>query len=143
MTQTVLRSLDEAAKLFEQRPPRPLQRKMISDLEEANRALGLALSEDEIEYLERAYREMGRDPTDAELTMFAQANSEHCRHKIFNADWIIDGARQPHTLFAMIRHTHAASPQGTVVAYSDNAAVLEGRDASRFFHPRRRRVPRP
>jgi phosphoribosylformylglycinamidine synthase len=132
MTQTVLRSLDEAARLFEQMPPRPLQRMRVSDLREANRALGLALSEDEIEYLERAYREMGRDPTDAELTMFAQANSEHCRHKIFNADWIIDGARQPHTLFAMIRHTHAVNPQGTVVAYSDNAAVLEGRRVRRF-----------
>ncbi|HEX2334791.1 MAG TPA: phosphoribosylformylglycinamidine synthase [Burkholderiales bacterium] len=134
MTQTVLRSLDEAEKLFERVPPRPLQTMRISDLREANRTLGLALSEDEIEYLERAYREMGRDPTDAELTMFAQANSEHCRHKIFNADWIIDGVRQPHTLFAMIRHTHAASPQGTVVAYSDNAAILEGRNARRF-HP--------
>src|SRR5687767_15602390 len=77
---------------------------------------------------------MGRDPTDAELTMFAQANSEHCRHKIFNADWIIDGARQPQSLFAMIRHTHAANPQGTVLAYADNAAIIEGRDASRF-HP--------
>jgi phosphoribosylformylglycinamidine synthase len=132
MTQTVLRSLDEAAKLFEHVPPRPLQFIGISELREANRTLGLALSEEEIAYLERAYREMGRDPTDAELTMFAQANSEHCRHKIFNADWIIDGARQPHTLFGMIRHTHAVSPQGTVVAYSDNAAVLEGRSARRF-----------
>ncbi|HEU4353020.1 MAG TPA: phosphoribosylformylglycinamidine synthase [Burkholderiales bacterium] len=132
MTQTVLRSLDEAARLFEQVAPRPLQRISVSDLREANCALGLALSGDEIEYLERAYREMGRDPTDAELTMFAQANSEHCRHKIFNADWIIDGMRQPHTLFAMIRHTHAVSPQGTLVAYSDNAAALKGRRISRF-----------
>ena len=99
----------------------------------ANRELGLALSEDEIEYLERAYRALGRDPTDAELTMFAQANSEHCRHKIFNADWIIDGARQPQSLFAMIRHTHAANPQGTVLAYADNAAIIEGRAAQRFF----------
>ena len=130
MTQTVLRSFDEAAKLFEHVPPRPLQLRS-PDLRKANRELGLALSEDEIEYLERAYRELGRDPTDAELTMFAQANSEHCRHKIFNADWIVDGARQPQSLFAMIRHTHAASPQGTVLAYSDNAAILEGRDAQR------------
>src|SRR5687767_9345040 len=76
---------------------------------------------------------MGRDPTDAELTMFAQANSEHCRHKIFNADWIIDGARQPQSLFSMIRHTHAVSPQGTVLAYSDNSAILEGHEAARFF----------
>ena len=131
MTQTVLRSFDEAAKLFEHVPPRPLQH--VADIRKANRDLGLALSEDEIEYLERAYRRLGRDPTDVELTMFAQANSEHCRHKIFNADWIIDGARQPQSLFAMIRHTHAASPQGTVLAYSDNAAILEGRPASRFF----------
>ena len=132
MTQTVLRSFDEAAKLFQHVPPRPLQ--SISDIRKANRELGLALSEDEIEYLERAYRQLGRDPTDAELTMFAQANSEHCRHKIFNADWIIDGVRQPQSLFAMIRHTHAVSPQGTVVAYSDNAAIIEGREARRF-HP--------
>src|SRR6185436_8361819 len=94
MTQTVLRSFDQADRLFEHVP---------------------ALSDDEIEYLERAYRELRRDPTDAELTMFAQANSEHCRHKIFNADWIIDGARQPQSLFSMIRHTHAANPQGTVL----------------------------
>ncbi|HVJ12130.1 MAG TPA: phosphoribosylformylglycinamidine synthase, partial [Burkholderiales bacterium] len=131
MTQTVLRSFDEAAKLFEHVPPRPLQ--FIADIRQANRELGLALSDDEIEYLERAYREMRRDPTDAELTMFAQANSEHCRHKIFNADWIIDGARQPQSLFAMIRHTHAVSPQGTVLAYADNSAILEGQQATRFF----------
>jgi phosphoribosylformylglycinamidine synthase len=134
MTQTVLRSFDDAAKLFHHVPPRPLQHIRVSELKEANLRLGLALSEDEIEYLERAYRELRRDPTDAELTMFAQANSEHCRHKIFNADWIIDGARQPQSLFAMIRHTHAANPQGTVLAYADNAAIIEGRKASRF-HP--------
>ncbi|MGH8691315.1 MAG: phosphoribosylformylglycinamidine synthase [Burkholderiales bacterium] len=134
MTQTVLRSVDEAAKLFEQVAARPLQYMPVSGLKETNLRLGLALSEDEIEYLERAYRGLGRDPTDAELTMFAQANSEHCRHKIFNADWIIDGARQPQSLFSMIRHTHAASPQGTVVAYSDNSAIIEGGVAARF-HP--------
>ena len=134
MTQTVLRSFDQAAKLFEHVPPRPLQTLKISDLRDINLKLGLALSEDEIEYLEQAYRGIGRDPTDAELTMFAQANSEHCRHKIFNADWIIDGARQPQSLFGMIRHTHAASPQGTVVAYADNSAIIEGSTASRF-HP--------
>src|SRR6185503_13954778 len=91
------------------------------------------LSEDEIEYLERAYGALGREPTDAELTMFAQANSEHCRHKIFNADWVVDGEAQPQSLFAMIRATHAANPKGTVVAYSDNAAIMEGREARRFF----------
>ncbi len=133
MTQTVLRSFDEAAKLFEQVAPRPLGFVRIGQLAKANRDLGLALSDEEIEYLERAYRALGRDPTDAELTMFAQANSEHCRHKIFNADWIVDGVRQPQSLFAMIRHTHAANPQGTIVAYSDNSAILEGREAARFF----------
>jgi len=133
MTQTVLSSFEEAAKLFSHVPPRPLQSVPLAGLREANRSLGLALSEDEIEYLERAYRAIGRDPTDAELTMFAQANSEHCRHKIFNGDWIIDGARQPQSLFSMIRHTHAVSPQGTVLAYADNAAIMEGRSAQRFY----------
>ncbi len=133
MTQTVLRSFDEASKLFTHIPPRPLESMAVEKIREANQTLGLALSEDEIEYLERAYRGLGRDPTDAELTMFAQANSEHCRHKIFNADWIVDGARQPQSLFAMIRHTHAASPHGTVLAYADNAAIIEGGEAQRFF----------
>jgi phosphoribosylformylglycinamidine synthase len=133
MTETVLRSFDEAAKLFEQVSPRPLVRIAIEEIRQANQRLGLALSEDEVEYLERAYRGMGRDPTDAELTMFAQANSEHCRHKIFNADWILDGQPQPQSLFSMIRHTHAANPQGTVVAYADNAAIIEGRVAQRFY----------
>jgi phosphoribosylformylglycinamidine synthase len=131
MTQTVLRSFDEVPRLFQHVPPRQLQ--TIKDIGKANGDLGLALSDEEVEYLERAYRGLGRDPTDAELTMFAQANSEHCRHKIFNADWIVDGERKAHSLFAMIRHTHAAAPQGTVVAYADNAAVLEGAAAHRFI----------
>jgi phosphoribosylformylglycinamidine synthase len=133
MTETVLGSFDEAAQLFEEVPPRPLKVIPLKDLEAVNLSLGLALSGDEIEYLEAAYRQMGRDPTDAELTMFAQANSEHCRHKIFNADWIVDGEKQAQSLFAMIRHTHAASPQGTVLAYADNSAIIEGRAARRFF----------
>jgi phosphoribosylformylglycinamidine synthase len=133
MTETVLSSFDDAARLFEHVPPRPLG--VIPDIGEANSRLGLALSDDEIEYLERAYQALGRDPTDAELTMFAQANSEHCRHKIFNADWIVDGERKPQSLFSMIRHTHAVTPQGTVVAYADNAAIMQGREAQRF-HPR-------
>ena len=115
MTQTVLRSFDEAPRLFRQLPPRTLETVPLSALREANQRLGLALSDEEIEYLERAYRGLGRDPTDAELTMFAQANSEHCRHKIFNADWIVDGEKKDKSLFAMIRHTHAATPQGTVL----------------------------
>jgi phosphoribosylformylglycinamidine synthase len=133
MTETVLRSFDEAGRLFEHVPARPLEILSIEKIRDVNRQLGLALSDDEVEYLEQAYRAIGRDPTDAELTMFAQANSEHCRHKIFNGDWIIDGVRQPQSLFAMIRHTHAVSPHGTVVAYSDNAAIMEGGVAQRFY----------
>ncbi|MFN7836267.1 MAG: phosphoribosylformylglycinamidine synthase [Burkholderiaceae bacterium] len=102
-------------------------------LEQANQGLGLALSSEEIDYLFAAYSNLQRDPTDVELMMFAQANSEHCRHKIFNADWTIDGEPQTETLFGMIRHTHAQTPQGTIVAYSDNAAILEGHEAARFF----------
>jgi len=101
-------------------------------LERANRELGLALSDDEVDYLLESYRALGRDPTDVELMMFAQANSEHCRHKIFNARWTIDGAAQPASLFEMIKATHAAAPAGTIVAYRDNAAVLEGRPAQAF-----------
>jgi phosphoribosylformylglycinamidine synthase len=132
MTETVLASLEEAARLFEHVPSRPLERIPVRALEEANRRLGLALSEEEIEYLYVAYETLGRDPTDAELTMFAQANSEHCRHKIFNAGWVIDGEPRERSLFSMIRHTHGANPLGTVIAYADNAAVMEGRDAERF-----------
>ncbi|HEX5093777.1 MAG TPA: phosphoribosylformylglycinamidine synthase, partial [Burkholderiales bacterium] len=131
MTEAVLGALEEAGRLFQHVAPRALARIPLATLEAANARLGLALSEDEIGYLREAYGRMGRDPTDAELTMFAQANSEHCRHKIFNADWIVDGEPQPQSLFAMIRHTHAVSPQGTVLAYADNAAIMEGRDARR------------
>jgi phosphoribosylformylglycinamidine synthase len=102
-------------------------------LNEANEAWGLALSEDEIDYLVTHFTQAGRNPTDVELMMFAQANSEHCRHKIFNADWIIDGKRQEESLFGMIRHTHAVRPQGTLSAYSDNAAVIEGATIARFY----------
>ncbi|MSQ53858.1 MAG: phosphoribosylformylglycinamidine synthase [Betaproteobacteria bacterium] len=133
MTETVLVGLDEADALFRHVAPRALARVPLASLEAANRSLGLALAEDEITYLRDAYTALGRDPTDAELTMFAQANSEHCRHKIFNADWIVDGARQPQSLFAMVRHTHAANPQGTILAYSDNAAIMQGREAQRFY----------
>jgi len=134
MTETVLDSFEEADALFRQVAPRPLETVPRAELAQANRRLGLALSEEEIAYLHAAYDALGRDPTDAELTMFAQVNSEHSRHKIFHADWIVDGTRAPHSLFSMIRHTHAASPQGTVLAYADNAAILEGR-AARLFHP--------
>src|SRR6185295_5011260 len=92
-----------------------------------------ALSVDEIDYLAENFTRMGRDPTDVELMILAQANSEHCRHKIFNARWVIDGIARDASLFGMIRHTHAVSPQRTVVAYSDNSAVIEGGVASRFY----------
>src|SRR5690606_13362719 len=101
-------------------------------LVEANTTLGLALSEDEIDYLAESFTTLGRDPTDVELMMFAQANSEHCRHKIFNAQWVIDGQPQSETLFGMFRATHKAQSQGTVIAYSANAAVMEGGPAQRF-----------
>jgi phosphoribosylformylglycinamidine synthase len=102
-------------------------------LAHANRDWGLALSNDEIDYLVAAFGKLRRDPTDVELMMFAQANSEHCRHKIFNAQFIVDGEAQPLSLFAMIRATHARNPRGVLSAYRDNAAVIEGGSATRFF----------
>ncbi|MGE0314898.1 MAG: phosphoribosylformylglycinamidine synthase [Lautropia sp.] len=104
-------------------------------LVDANRELGLALSDDEIDYLLDAFGRLERDPTDVELMMFAQANSEHCRHKIFNARFFVDGEPQSESLFGMIRATHAAHPRGTVVAYSDNAAILAGPSID-AWHPR-------
>ncbi|MEM9315145.1 MAG: phosphoribosylformylglycinamidine synthase, partial [Pseudomonadota bacterium] len=101
-------------------------------LADANLSLGLALASDEIDYLCERFTALGRNPRDVELMMFAQANSEHCRHKIFNADWTIDGELQAKSLFAMIRHTHAVAPEGVLSAYADNAAVVEGPRASRF-----------
>jgi len=138
MTETVLSSLKEAEKLFRHVPPKPLTTVDLltggrAALESANREMGLALSEDEIDYLLDNFRRMGRSPTDVELMMFAQANSEHCRHKIFNANWVIDGNKQEKSLFGMVRHTHAQHPQGTVVAYSDNAAIMKGAEIARFY----------
>ena len=138
MTQAVFDDLDDAAKLFAHYPPRPLATIPLhadgaQALARANTELGLALTADEIDYLDAAFRRTGRDPTDVELMMFAQANSEHCRHKIFNADWIVDGVPQAQSLFAMIRNTHACAPEGTVVAYADNAAVIEGTTVQRFY----------
>ena len=104
-------------------------------LVQTNTDSGLALAEDEIDYLLQAFTHMGRNPSDAELMMFAQANSEHCRHKIFNASFSIDGQAQSHSLFGMIRHTHATSPQHTVVAYSDNAAIMKGHTIENFAAP--------
>lgn len=137
MTESVFLHLPEPAKYFETLQAAPTQTvavlsKGAEALKQANIDLGLALSPDEIDYLRDAFEKAGRDPTDVELMMFAQANSEHCRHKIFNADWVIDGERQPYGLFQMIRHTHEANPAHTVVAYSDNACILSGTETPRF-----------
>ena len=138
MTESVLLRLEDADRLFQHHQPAPLETVDIlgaglSALESANQSLGLALSKDEIEYLHDHFASAGRNPTDAELMMFAQANSEHCRHKIFNADWVVDGQKQDKTLFQMIRNTHAVTPEGVLSAYKDNSAVIEGSVAGRFF----------
>lgn len=138
MTESIVDHLEACWKLFEHHTPQPLTTVPVQvhgreALVEANRAQGLALSEDEIDYLYDYFSEAQRDPTDVELMMFAQANSEHCRHKIFNADWIIDGKKQPESLFGMIRNTHKLNPQGTKIAYSDNSAVMEGSTIDRFY----------
>ncbi|MFO1377686.1 MAG: phosphoribosylformylglycinamidine synthase [Steroidobacteraceae bacterium] len=138
MTEALLPALDAAGALFREHAPRALAAVVLGSdsraaLARANRDMGLALSDDEIEYLAAAFARLGRDPTDVELMMFAQANSEHCRHKIFNADFVIDGERQERSLFQMIRNTHALSPAGVLSAYKDNAAVIEGPVARRFF----------
>ena len=138
MTEAVMFDPDDAQQLFAHVPPSPLTTISLHAegrcaLDKANAALGLALAPDEIVYLDEHFRRLRRDPTDVELMMFAQANSEHCRHKIFNADWIIDGVHMDRSLFAMIRETHRAHPGGTVVAYSDNAAVMEGATVARFY----------
>ncbi|KQQ32425.1 phosphoribosylformylglycinamidine synthase [Duganella sp. Leaf126] len=138
MTESVLRHPDEAAGLFRTLDAKPLETVDVigrgaAALEQANTDLGLAMSHDEIEYLDAAFTRAGRNPTDVELMMFAQANSEHCRHKIFNADWTIDGVAQPKSLFGMIKNTHQLQPKGTVVAYSDNSSIMEGAHVMRFF----------
>jgi phosphoribosylformylglycinamidine synthase len=138
MTQSVLTHIDEAQRLFLAGSPGDLVYVALGDdpqaaLGEANTRLGLALADDEIEYLVERYAELGRDPTDAELFMFAQANSEHCRHKVFNASWTVDGEAQEKTLFGMIKNTHEKSPAHTLSAYSDNAAVIEGSVGKRFM----------
>ncbi|HET7609994.1 MAG TPA: phosphoribosylformylglycinamidine synthase, partial [Gammaproteobacteria bacterium] len=139
MTETLLDAAPKEEQLFAAHAPRPARTVDVlaggrAALERANAELGLALSRDEIDYLAEQFAALKRNPTDVELMMFAQANSEHCRHKIFNADWIIDGERAPKSLFAMIRNTHARSPHGVLSAYKDNAAVLTGAEA-RWFWP--------
>ncbi|MGO3057486.1 phosphoribosylformylglycinamidine synthase [Halomonas sp. AOP43-A1-21] len=138
MTETVLDDASDAARLFAHHAPAPLGSVDILNsgrdaLVTANRELGLALADDEVDYLVDAFNELQRNPTDVELMMFAQANSEHCRHKIFNADWVIDGEPQSHSLFKMIKNTFATSPDNVLSAYSDNAAVIKGSQAGRFY----------
>ncbi|MCG8028622.1 MAG: phosphoribosylformylglycinamidine synthase [Candidatus Thiodiazotropha taylori] len=137
MTETVLSDAEDASCLFQQAEPAEYKQVDVikgglDALKSANQSLGLALSEDEIEYLVESFQSLQRNPTDVELMMFAQANSEHCRHKIFNADWVIDGESQPHSLFKMIRNTTQVSPKDVLSAYKDNAAVIQGPDAERF-----------
>ena len=137
MTESVAFDLEAAAHLFDERPAQPMAHVDVlgqgrAALLQANTEFGLALSDDEIDYLAHAFKQLNRNPTDVELMMFAQANSEHCRHKIFNARFTIDGVAQEHSMFQMIRHTEEVSPQGTVVAYSDNAAVMEGGPIERW-----------
>jgi phosphoribosylformylglycinamidine synthase len=138
MTESVLLARDDAAHLFDEQPGRPMEHVDVlahgrQALAQADRDFGLALSDDEIDYLVEAFTALARNPTDVELMMFAQANSEHCRHKIFNARFTIDGAPQPHSMFEMIRHTHRQAPRHTVVAYSDNASVMEGGPVERWL----------
>lgn len=138
MTETVVDADFTGESLFQRLEAKPMRYVDViaggyQALEQANQSMGLALSEDEIDYLVEAFTRLGRNPNDVELIMFAQANSEHCRHKIFNAQWVIDGEAQTKTLFGMIRETHAAQPEKTVVAYADNSAIMEGGSAEVFY----------
>ncbi|MCV2404117.1 phosphoribosylformylglycinamidine synthase [Marinomonas sp. C2222] len=138
MTESVLLSVNDAPTMFSQAEPAPMTSVDVlaggrEALVEANQSLGLALAEDEIDYLVESFIELGRNPIDVELMMFAQANSEHCRHKIFNASWSLDGEEQERSLFKMIKNTHEHNPDGTLSAYKDNAAVMEGHFGGRFF----------
>ncbi|TMN93622.1 phosphoribosylformylglycinamidine synthase [Pseudoalteromonas phenolica] len=138
MTESVHNSLEDAGQLFRVDEPRPMSSVDILDggreaLATANVEQGFALADDEIDYLVENFTKLGRNPNDIELFMFAQANSEHCRHKIFNADWTIDGEAQPKSLFKMIKNTYETHPENVLSAYKDNAAVMKGSKAGRFF----------
>ena len=138
MTQSVVTDLNQLENLFKDESPKRLTHIDILDggreaLEQANREFGFALTDVDIDYLIDAYQKLARNPTDVELMMFAQANSEHCRHKIFNADWMIDGESQAKSLFGMIKNTHQTHPEGILSAYKDNAAVMQGFEAQRFY----------
>ncbi len=141
MMEVVLESFDDAKALFENQSPKPftsidLLGQGLKALEEANVSLGLALSKDEMDYLYKSFTDLNRNPTDIELYMFAQMNSEHCRHKVFGAKWIIDGKEQDKSLFEMIKNTYVESNDYVLSAYKDNAAVMEGSKAGRFFPDR-------
>ncbi|WP_374319002.1 phosphoribosylformylglycinamidine synthase [Aquabacterium sp.] len=138
MTESVMLARDEARHLFDEKQGAPMEHVDVlgrgrAALEEANVTFGLALSDDEIEYLVNAFTGLKRNPTDVELMMFAQANSEHCRHKIFNAKFTVDGVEQDLSLFGMIRNTEKLNPQHTVVAYADNASIMEGHTIERWM----------
>lgn len=138
MTESVVARDFPAENLFVELEGRPMATVALVEegrpaLERANVEMGLALSPDEIDYLTDAFMKIGRNPTDVELMMFAQANSEHCRHKIFNARWTVDGEEREETLFGMIRRTHKMAPQGTITAYADNAAIFEGAEVTRLY----------
>lgn len=138
MMESVFGALEEGEKLFAHHQPTPVTSVDLlgqgrQALIDANLRLGLALAEDEIDYLQDAFHKLGRNPNDIELYMFAQANSEHCRHKIFNADWVIDGEQQPKSLFKMIKNTFEKTPDYVLSAYKDNAAVMEGSAVGRYF----------
>jgi phosphoribosylformylglycinamidine synthase len=137
MTESILAKREDALALFTELQAQSLLHVDVlvggrEALVKANQEFGLALAEDEIDYLLSSFQQLGRNPSDVELMMFAQANSEHCRHKIFNAQFTLDGQDQAHSLFGMIRHTHQQNPQHTVVAYSDNASVMAGHEVERF-----------
>ncbi|MSQ80412.1 MAG: phosphoribosylformylglycinamidine synthase [Candidatus Methylopumilus sp.] len=138
MTEVSIFNIDDASILFSHLPPKPIVYAEILKngkkiLDDFNKNLGLALSEDEIDYLFNYFTSIKRNPTDAELMMFAQANSEHCRHKIFNADWIVDGEKKSKSLFGMIKNTHQLHPGNTIVAYSDNSSIVKGKTINRFY----------
>lgn len=133
LTESLLRDLEKIALLFAEHDPEPMKTIPLQELEQANSNLGLALSDDEITYLREHYQALKRDPSDVELMMFAQANSEHCRHKIFNASWTINGEAKDQTLFGMIRNTYKQHPEGMLSAYHDNAAVMTGWQTARWL----------
>jgi phosphoribosylformylglycinamidine synthase len=138
MVEVVIFQESEAKKLFEHQNPKAFASVDIisggrGSLEKANREMGLALANDEMDYLVENFIRLGRNPNDIELMMFAQANSEHCRHKIFNADWSVDGVKKDKSLFKMIKNTYNESPGKILSAYKDNASVIEGHEAERFY----------